>query len=71
MLLEWANKELRKPYMFDRVEEMDADTYEAIEALNPCEIFYQNANHYLEGLSAIYKDGLSELGIVGWKENKA
>mgnify|MGYP001564863358 CR=1 FL=1 len=68
MLLAWANKELRKEYMFDRVEEMDGDTYEEINAINPCEIFYQNANNYLGTLKPIYLHGLSELGITGWSE---
>ena len=68
MLLEWANTELREPYMFNRADKIDSDTYERIDAVNPCEIFYQNANHYLEELKPIYKDGLSALGIIGWQE---
>jgi hypothetical protein len=67
MLLEWANKELKEPYMFDRADKIDAETYEKINALNPCEIFYQNANHFLEDLKPIYKMGISEMGITGWK----
>ncbi len=68
MLLEWANKNLRKEYMFDRADEIDRETFDKINDLNPCEIFNQNVNHYLETLKPIYKDGLSELGIIGWKK---
>jgi len=68
MLLAWANKELREPYMFDIADKIDAETYNAIGDINPCEIFYQNANHYLEELKPIYRQGLSELGIIGWRE---
>lgn len=70
LLLEWANKALKEPYMFDRADKIDPDTWEKINALNPCEIFYQNANHYLEELEPVYLKGLSELGITGWKESK-
>ncbi len=67
MLLAWANEKLRTSYMFDRADEIDAETYNTIDELNPCQIFYQNVNHFLESLKPVYKDGLSELGIIGWK----
>ena len=70
MLLAWANKELREPYMFDRADKIDAETYNAIDALNPCEIFHQNANHFLEELEPIYHNGSSVFGIKGWKRAK-
>jgi hypothetical protein len=68
MLLNWANKELREPYMFDRADKIDAEIYNLIDAENPCEIFYNNANDFLEKLEPIYLHGISDLGIIGWKK---
>ena len=67
MLVAWANMHLRKESMFDRADEIDSETYDAINAVNPCEIFYQNANHFLEQLRPVYKRGSSAFGIVGWQ----
>lgn len=55
MLRRWylSNRGALKPCCFDKVEELitiNAELYDAIEELNPTEVFYHNVNHYLEEL---------------------
>ena len=50
MLKEWFSKNYDGGCKFDLAEKIDVDLYNKIDEENPCEIFYQNANHYLEEL---------------------
>jgi len=50
LLRDWFNKNYEGGYMFNLADRIDGNTYDAIEELNPCEIFYQKANAYLEEL---------------------
>jgi len=56
LLRNWFNKNYDGGYKFDMTDKIDAETYNKIEELNPCEIFYQNANHYLEELVDTWTD---------------
>lgn len=53
LLREWHKKNYDGGYIFNMADKIDSETYEKIDSLNPCEIFYQNANNYLEELSKI------------------
>jgi len=50
MLRAWFVKNYDGGCKFDLVDKMDAETYNRIDDVNPCEIFHQNANNYLEEL---------------------
>ena len=50
MLRDWFSKNYDGGCKFDLAEKIDVDLYNKIDEENPCEIFYQNANHYLEEL---------------------
>ena len=52
LLKDWFNKNYDGGYMFDLVDKIDTDEYERIEKLNPCEVFYHNANNYLQELAS-------------------
>lgn len=67
MLFQWAQKNLKTECMFDRADEIDSETYNAIADINPCEIFHTNVNHFLETLVPIYRRGMREMGIEGWR----
>lgn len=53
LLRKWHKKNYNGGYIFNMADEIDSEIYEEIENLHPCEIFYQNVNHYLEELSKI------------------
>ena len=54
MLDVWYNEQKAKGKEFgyfwevDNDEDFDSDLYERINAINPCEIFYQNVNEYIQ-----------------------
>ncbi len=53
LLKEWFNKNY--PHntgycKFNLADQIDGDTFEKIDLLNPTEVFYQNCNYYLEEL---------------------
>jgi len=54
MLNEWYNTEKAKGKTFglwwkvDEDEDFSVDLYEDIDSINPCEIFYQNVNQYIQ-----------------------
>ena len=50
MLKDWFNKNYDGGCMFEMADKIDFETYSKIDNINPCEIFYQNVNHFLEGL---------------------
>jgi hypothetical protein len=50
MLKEWFVKNYDGGCMFDMADKIDAELYNKIDDINPCEVFHQNVNHYLEEL---------------------
>ena len=46
MLKKWFDKNYHGGYMFDLLKTMDLDLFEEIEAVNPTEVFYQNAEGF-------------------------
>lgn len=57
LLKEWFDKHYDGGYVFKLADEMDMKDYEKIDDLHPTEIYYQNVNHYLEGLALDYQRG--------------
>jgi len=51
LLKDWFNNDYKGTYKFDLADQIDPETYEKIEQINPTEIHYQNVNNYLEELS--------------------
>lgn len=53
MLNTWYNeqkangKEFDYSWSVDTDEDFSGELYEAIDSINPCEIFYQNVNNYI------------------------
>jgi len=50
LLKEWFDKNYDGGYKFEMADKIDAETYNAIDEINPCEIFHSNVNNYLEDL---------------------
>jgi hypothetical protein len=50
LLKEWFFKNYDGGYKFQMADNIDYDTYKAIEDLHPTEIHYQNVNNFLEDL---------------------
>ena len=54
MLDNWYSREIAKGREFGmrwdvaRDNNFTSELYEEIDSLNPCEIFYQNVNHYIQ-----------------------
>lgn len=54
MLDKWYNKQRTRGKTFGLWwdvkddDDFDGDLYQEIDNLNPCEIFYQNVNHYIQ-----------------------
>jgi len=55
MLKQWFDKNYHGGYMFDLLKTMDLDLLEEVEAVNPTEVFYQNAEGFLEDLVDSWK----------------
>jgi len=51
LLIDWFKKNYNGGYKFDLADKIDSETYNIIEAINPCEIFYQNCNQFLADLA--------------------
>ncbi len=52
LLKQWHKENYREcEYAYNQIARMDSETYNKIDSINPCEIFEQNANRYLEELS--------------------
>ena len=50
LLIKWFNENYKGGYMFDLADKIDYKEYSRIEQLNKTEVFYQEANNFLEGL---------------------
>jgi len=50
MLKDWFDKNYDGGGMFNMAKKIDIEIYNKIDSINPCEIFYQNVNHYMEEL---------------------
>jgi hypothetical protein len=50
LLKEWFVKNYDEGCKFDLALKIDDETYNRIESINNTEVFYQNANNYLESL---------------------
>lgn len=50
LLRDWFDKNYDGGYKFDMADKIDSETYNAIDEINPTEIFHQNVNNYLEEL---------------------
>ena len=54
LLDEWYTKQKENGRSFNYCwdvqhdENFSGELYETIDAINPCEIFYQNVNHYIQ-----------------------
>ena len=54
LLKEWFTKNYKGDCKFNLADNIDSETYDKIDSINYTEMFYPNANNYLEDLANNY-----------------